>query len=172
MISLLSNSTPADTSAVFALLSVIADPKAAQARLDALTAEKQAALDAVAAAEQKNREVEALRKEVEAGRAELDAGQAAAKDAAEKSAAQQEAKDARLTKREAALSSAQAAHAQNVENLKALTTALDERTAMVETRENDIAALEAVVAKAASEAEALKAEYEQKLAALKNLVKD
>lgn len=170
MISLTPNSTPAETSALFALLAVIADPTAAKARLDELVAEKLAALDAVAEADGKLKAAEAA--------------EAAGNDARDKAALQHESGlvdiaekttelDARARKialREAATSDMLATIGAKEVDLTKQEADLTERAAAIVAREEEVVARETMAETLEAEAQALKTEYETKIAALKAAV--
>jgi len=153
---------PAEIANASALLALISDPKAAKKRLDDLMAAEQTIGDMAAKIQQSEADAKAAVADSEAKLAEFAAKQDQAAREADALKADQDAREQRLVVRAMSLADAQASHAASVEAAKQSAIALDERAAKLAEAERNIQAREDAV----SSLEAIKAEYERKLAAL------
>jgi chromosome segregation ATPase len=164
MFSLTPTGTPADTANAYALLAVIADPVASKQRLDELSAEKQAALDATKAAQDAQAELVTQRAAVQA---QYDEATKIRDDFDLTASARTKA----LDDREAQLAAVQETNANHNDDLTARESALSEREAAVKAAEADVATRETAVAKLETDTQALRADYEQKVSALHEALK-
>jgi uncharacterized protein (DUF3084 family) len=170
MISLLPTSTPAETTAAYTLLAVISDPKAAKQRLDDLVAEKQSLEDEMVAVRNATADYEALKaeteKDVASRKADIQVREQALAKADQQSQYTNEVRAKQLSDHEGVLARRQA----NLENAEADLLAREADTASreeaVKAREADVTEREAIATTTGDEAQALKAEYERKVAAL------
>lgn len=161
MISLHSSGSPAETTMVSTLLEIIANPAIAQKHLDALKAEKLAAVEATnsaraAADEAKAEHKSATAKLAEARRitSEFDRDQKVRAKTLDDRHETLVAKDERLKKYEADVAAREAA--------------LSDRGKVVSAKEAELAAREAKVAETEAAAQTLKDQYATKLTALES----
>lgn len=160
MISLTPTGSPAQTSDAYALIALVTDPAAAKTRLDELAAEKIAATDAAAQATAAATEAKQLRNDAQIKLAEakrVTIANDAAYAARTKAISDQETSLVEMAKR------VDAHDAQVTERENALAA----REAAVSAREASVVEQEAAAETTMAEANALKADYEKKLAALK-----
>ena len=164
MFNLLSSGTPADTSAVFALLAVLADPAGTRKQLEEIVAAKQAALDA-------RKDAESAQNELETTRAAAAADLAAATKIHDDNAATFDVLAKQLAGQETALADRKAKADAVDTDLTARKTALTVRETEVKAREDQVFTREVENKKTWEAAQALKAEYEQKVAALQAAIR-
>lgn len=167
MISLHSTGSPAETSAAYTLLAIIADPAAAKKRLDEIVAEKKTSLEAMENARKLTEEASQTHSDATAKLAEAkrvsDAFNADHQVRIKQLDERHEflvAKDARLTTYEAKVAARE----------KALGEPLAARERDISAREAKIEKREAAVSEAVANAQAVKDSYERKIAALHAVV--
>lgn len=163
MFSLTTNGTPAETEQAYALLAIIADPKLAQQRLDALAAEKADVVAAMATTADQVTEArqlhdDAAAKLTEAQRVtdEFNATHETRRAQLEQFSADLGTKQDQLKEWEARLTQ----HEAEIEN------DLKSREAAVQAREIDVTERETVAIKTGDAAQLLKEAYERKVSAL------
>lgn len=173
MFSLSPTITASDAAGVNALIALITNADAAKARLADLQA-------AVEEANAKATEAKALAAQAAADRAEVERAAEVAdqknemaieqakaeRRAAEKALAEVDAKIARAERGLSALAEQEAAFNDNMRTAEAV---LSSREAAVADREDDVAAREAAIGEREAKANAIVAEYERKLTALKRI---
>lgn len=163
MFSLTPSGTPAETAAAYTLLAIIADPKAAQQRLDEIAAEKQDAIDVI-----KRAQAQAI--DLDTKRAEIDAALATETKIRDENATLFETRSKQLADQEASLADRKD-HADSREaDLAGRESAVTEREAEVKAREDQVFAREQAEKQLTEAAKSLKSEYEQKVAALRAAV--
>lgn len=164
MISLAPNSSPAETTSMFHLLAVIADPAAAKRRLEELFAEKQASLEA---AEKASSDAAGADEAHAAASAKLAEAQAIS----HQFSATHETRSKQLSDHEQVLQDKQARldsfEASLSEREAAVNGDLKSREDAVSAREAEVGSRESVVRGLTDSAQALKEHYERSVASLR-----
>ncbi len=159
MITLTPDSTSLDVNHVMAILTLVTDPVATKARLIELNDMVEQANAAAARAQSMQSDATQRMSVYESGAANLAADKAAFASLTKEVTDRQNATDAALVARKTDLDAREAK----------LTATLDQREKNVTQREMDVGAREAAIAAAGDQAVALKAEYEDKLAKLRDI---
>lgn len=163
MFSLTPSGSPADASAVFALLALIADPKASAQRLEELNAEKQSAIDAM-------KDAQAATIDLEKERAAAGADRAEAEKIRDDFNAKFETRTKQIADAAADLDARQDKISAQEREIAERENAVADAEAAVKAREDQVFAREQAEKQLTEAAKALKSEYEQKVAALRAAV--